>query len=125
MDRTLIGVGVDEVSIIPFVYPRGTVSVSSLCYFSYVGSSSKLSRSSLPLYLAAHHFQDYFKKKRWGKQKCIKSQRYKANREEQRNQMMVTVQAKLVVGFGELVPMESGSYNSAEQDTATVTKENE
>ena len=32
--------GGDEVNIMPFVYPRGTVSVSSLGSFSYVGSSS-------------------------------------------------------------------------------------
>ena len=29
--------GVDEVNIVPFVYPHGTVSVSSLGYFSSVG----------------------------------------------------------------------------------------
>ena len=37
--------------------------------------------------------------------------------------MRVTVQAELVVGYWELVPMESGSDNSQEKDTATVTKE--
>ena len=37
--------------------------------------------------------------------------------------MRVTVQAKLVVVYWELVPMESVSDNSSEQDTATVTKE--
>ena len=37
--------------------------------------------------------------------------------------MRVTVISKLVVGYWELVPMESGSDNASEQDTATVTKE--
>ena len=35
----------------------------------------------------------------------------------------MTVLAKLVVGYWELVPMESGSDNSSDQDTATVTKD--
>ena len=37
--------------------------------------------------------------------------------------MRVTVLAKLVVGYWELVPMESGSDDSSDQDTAKVTKE--
>ena len=37
--------------------------------------------------------------------------------------MRVTVQAKLVVGIGELIPMESGADNSADQVTAKVTKD--
>ena len=44
--------GGDEASIVPFVYPRGKVSVSSLSYFSSVGSSSYPSHSSLPLSLS-------------------------------------------------------------------------
>ena len=43
--------GGDEVNYVPFVYPRGTVSVSSLGSFSSVGSSSKPSHPSLPLSL--------------------------------------------------------------------------
>ena len=39
--------------------------------------------------------------------------------------MRVTVRDKLVVGFGELIPMESGYYDSAYQYTATFTKDNE
>ena len=35
----------------------------------------------------------------------------------------VKFKANLVLGYWELVSMESGSYNSSEQDTATVTKE--
>ena len=52
--------GGDEVNIVPFVYPRGTVSVSSLVSFSSVGSSSKPSRPYLPLSLGARHIQEYF-----------------------------------------------------------------
>ena len=37
--------------------------------------------------------------------------------------MKVTFREKLVVGYWELVPMESGSDNLSEQDTVTVTKE--
>ena len=39
--------------------------------------------------------------------------------------MRVTVRAKLVVGFGDLILMESGYDKSAEDVTTTVTKENE
>ena len=35
------------------------------------------------------------------------------------------VQTKLVVGFGEFIPMESVADNSAEQNTATVAKDKE
>ena len=35
----------------------------------------------------------------------------------------MTVQAKLVVGYWELVLMEKGADNSSEQDTSTVTRE--
>ena len=56
--------GGDEVNIVPFVYPRGKVSVSSLGYFSSVGSSSKPSHPSLPLSLVAHNIQEYLNNKR-------------------------------------------------------------
>ena len=39
--------------------------------------------------------------------------------------MRVKVQEKLVVGFGDFIPVESVDDNSAEQDTYTVTKDNE
>ena len=39
--------------------------------------------------------------------------------------MRVTVQAKLVVGLWELIPMEPGYDNSEQQDTEVVNKENE
>ena len=70
-----------EVSIVPFVYSRGTVSVSSLVYFSSVGSSSKPSRPSLPLSLRARHIQEYFNKNRGRKRKFIKPQQEKARHE--------------------------------------------
>ena len=66
--------GGDKVNIVPFVYPRGTVSVSSLGSFSSVGSSSKPSHPSLPLSLGAHNIQEYFKRKRGRKRKFIKPQ---------------------------------------------------
>ena len=74
--------GVDEVNIVPFVYPRGTVSVSSLGSFSSVVSSSKPSRPSLTLSLAARHIQEYFKKKRGRKLKLVKPQQEKAMHED-------------------------------------------
>ena len=46
--------GGEEVKYMPLVYPRGTVSVSSLGSFSSVGSSSKPSHPSLPLSLSEH-----------------------------------------------------------------------
>ena len=68
----MLGGGGDEVSVMPIVYPRGTVSVSSLSYFLSVGSPSKPSHPSLPLSLGLHHIQEYFKNKRVRKQKYIK-----------------------------------------------------
>ena len=59
------------------------------------------------------------------KAKIINPQQEKVRQEERRNKMRVTFRVKLVVGFGEWIPMESGYYNSAEQDTATVIKKNE
>ena len=78
----MLGDGGDEFSIVPFVYPCGTVSVSSLGYFSSVGSSSKPSHPSLPVLIRAHHIQEYFKKKRERKRKVIKPQQEKAMNEE-------------------------------------------
>ena len=47
----------DEVSIIPFFYPYGMVSISSLGSFSSIGSSSINSNTSPPLSLVARHIQ--------------------------------------------------------------------
>ena len=49
LDAKFVGVGGDEVSIMPVIYPCGVVSVSSLGYFSSVGYSSKPSHLSLSL----------------------------------------------------------------------------
>ena len=65
----------------PVVYPCGTVSVSSLVSFLSVGFSSKPSHPSLPLSLGAHYIQEYFKKKRGRKRKCIKPQQEKDRHE--------------------------------------------
>ena len=77
-------IGGDEVSVMSVVYPCGTVSVSSLGSFSSVGSSSKYSHPSLPLSLRVHRIQEYSKKKRGKKRKCIKPQEEKARHEDQR-----------------------------------------
>ena len=61
--------GGDKVSIVPFVYPRGTVSVTSLGYFSSVGSSSKYSHPYLTLSLGVRHIKYYLNKKRGEKTK--------------------------------------------------------
>ena len=50
----MLGGGGDEVSIMPVVYPLGTVSFSSIGYFSSVGSSSKPSHPSVPLSLSEY-----------------------------------------------------------------------
>ena len=78
--KVLGGVG-DEVSIMPVVYPYGAVSVSSLGYFSSVGSSSKPSHTSLPLSIRVHHIQEYFQKKIWRKRKYINPQEEKSRHE--------------------------------------------
>ena len=46
--------GGDKVNIVPFVYPFGTVSVSSLGYFSLISSSYKPFHPSLPLSILEH-----------------------------------------------------------------------
>ena len=113
--------GVDEVDIVPFVYPCGMVSVSSLGYFLSVCSSSNPSHPSLPLSLEAHHIQEYFKKKKRGrKRKFINSQQEKARHEEQMKRDKVVVQENLVVGYWELIPMESWDELLDPHDTATV-----
>ena len=112
--------GGDEVSMVTFVYPCGAVSVSSLGYFSSVGSSSKASHPSLPLSLGACHIQEYFKKKRGRKRKFIQTHQDKAGHEERMQQGKVIVRAKLVVGYWELIPMASGAEFSAPHDTTTV-----
>ena len=61
------GGGGDEFSIMPVVYPRGMVSISSLGCFSSVGYSYKNSHPSLTLSLISRHIQEHFKNNRGSK----------------------------------------------------------
>ena len=76
--------GGDEVNYVTFVYPRGTVSVSSLGSFSSVGSSSKPSHPSLPLSLRAHNILEYSRRKRGRKRTFIKPEQENAGQDEAR-----------------------------------------
>ena len=67
----MLGYGGYKFSVMHVVYPNGAISVSSLGYFSSVGSSSKPSRPFLPLSLGIHRIQEYVKKKRERKRKYI------------------------------------------------------
>ena len=60
----MIGDGYEDFSILPVVYPCGTVSVSSLGYFSSVGYSSKPSHPSFPVSIGAPYIKEYLKNKR-------------------------------------------------------------
>ena len=77
--------------MVPFVYPCGTASVSSLRYFSSFGSSYKPSHPSLPLYLGETHIQENFNKKRGRKRKNIKPQQENARHEERMKRDEVVV----------------------------------
>ena len=88
-----------------------------------VDSSSKPSHPSVPLSLGLQCIKEYSKKKRGRKPKYTKTEEEKDSLEHQMKKMRVTLREKLVVGYWELVPMESGYDNSLEHDTATVTKE--
>ena len=102
----MLGDGGEDVSIVTVVYPRGMVSVSSLGYFSSVGSSYKPYHPSLPVSVRAHHIQEYLKNKRVRKRKFIMPHQEKARHEERIKRGKVIVRAKLVVGYWELIPME-------------------
>ena len=65
----MLGGDGDEVGFMPVVFPSGRVSVSSLGYFSSVGSSYKSSHTSPPISLRVHRNKYYFKKKRGRTQK--------------------------------------------------------
>ena len=78
----MLGGGGEDISVVPVVYPRGAVSVSSLGYFLSVGSSSKPYHPSLPVSLEALHIQEYFKNKRGSKRKFIKPHQEKDRHEE-------------------------------------------
>ena len=55
VEGTVLGYGGEYISIVTVVYPHGTVSVSSLGHFSYVGSSSKPYHTSLSLSWGTPH----------------------------------------------------------------------
>ena len=116
----MLGGGGEDVSIVPVVHSRGTVSVLSLGYFSSVGSSSKPSHPSLPVSLGSRHIQEYFKDNRGRKRKSIKPQQEKARHEKRTKQSKMIVQAKLVVGYWELISLESGYELLAPQERSTV-----
>ena len=116
----MIGGRGEDFIIVLVIYPRGLVSVSLLGYFLYVGYSSKTSRLSLPVSLRAHHIQGYFNNKRGRKRKLIEPQQEKASHEEHMKLSKVIVQEELVLGYLELIPMESGAELSALQDLGTV-----
>ena len=123
VEGTVLGGGGEEFSVMPVVYPRGTVRVLSLSSFLYVVSSSNTSHPPLTLSHVLNHIQEYFKKNRGRRKKYIKPQEEKARRKNHMKQMRVTFRAKLVLGYWELVSMEPGADNSSEQVTAIVTKE--
>ena len=66
------------------------------------------------LFLGVHCIKEYLKEKRGRNRKCIKPQEENARCEHQMKKMRVTVRVKLVVGYWELVPMESGDDNSSD-----------
>ena len=75
------------------------------------------------IYLGVQKIQEYQKNKRERNQKIINPQEENYRHEEKRKKMRATVRETLVVGYWELVPMESGSENSSEQGIFTVTKD--
>ena len=95
----MLGGGGNEGSAMPVVYPRGTLSFSSLSSYFSVGSSYKPSHPSLPIFIVVHHIQEYSNKKRGKKLKYINQQEEKVGNEDQIKQMRVKFQAKLVVGY--------------------------
>ena len=95
----MLGYGGEDVSIVPVVYPRGTVSVSPLGSFPSVGSSSKPSHPSLTVSLGACHIQKYLRNKMGRKLKFIKPQQENARHEERMKRSKVIFRAKLVVGY--------------------------
>ena len=54
MEGEVLGGGGDEVSVMPVIYPRGTVHVLSISSFLYVVSSSNTSHPPLPLSLSEY-----------------------------------------------------------------------
>ena len=106
-EGTVLGDGGQDISIVPVVYSRRTVSVSSLGSFSFVGSPSKPSHPSLTVSFGASQIQEYFKNTRGRKRKFIKPQQEKARHEERMKRSKVIVRENLVVGYWDLIPTES------------------
>ena len=105
----MTGYGGEGVSIVTVVYPCGKVSVSSHGSFLSVGYYSKTFYTSFTLYLGICHIQEYLKKKRGRKRKLIRSQKYKDRHDDRIKLSKVIVQVNLVVGYCELISMESGA----------------
>ena len=87
----MVGDGGEEIIIATVIYPHGTVSVSSLGYFSSVGPSSKPSRPYLTISLGSLQMKDYCKNKKGRKRKLIKPQQEKARQEDQMKRRKVIV----------------------------------
>ena len=71
VEGTVLGDGGEGVIIVPVVYPRGTVSVSSLGSVLSVDSSSKPDHPSLLVSVRVRHIQEYFSNKRGGEQNSL------------------------------------------------------
>ena len=99
LEGIVLGDGGEYVIILSIVYPRGTVSVSSLGSFSSVGSSYKPSHPYFPVSLGARHIQEYFSNNSGRKCKPIKPQHEKERQEQRMKRSKVIFQAKLVVGY--------------------------
>ena len=93
----------------PVVYHCGKVSVSPLGSFLSVGYSSKPFNHALPVSIIEIHIQEYFNNNRGRKRKLIKPHQEEANHEDWINQSKVISQAELVVGYWDLIPIESGT----------------
>ena len=115
--------GGDEVSIMPGVCPLGQLASHHLVIFHML--VFLLNLLVLPFISLLDHAIFKIILRRRGEGGIINPYQDKVRREEWRNQMRVKVQSNLVVGFGELIPMESGYDTSVEQNTDMVTKDNE
>ena len=120
VEGEVIGNGGEDVSIVPVVYPRGAVSVSSLGFFRSIGYYYKPSHPHLPVFLGARHIQEYFKNKRGRKRKFIKVQQENTRNDERMNRSKVLRHGTKPVGYWELIPMESGARLLSPQDISTV-----
>ena len=78
-----------------------------LVHFLSVGSFYKPDHPPLPVSLGARHIKEYFKNKGWRKRKLIQPHQEKARHEDRMKQSKVVFRAKVVVGYWDLIPMES------------------